>query len=116
MFFKGHLTEIFWYSVINDLTCFFWVALMKLNESISSPILDHRKLSIWIYCSTYFGVQNLRGKKEVLAFLSAVLNHKPTIKPQKVNEVQTCLSDSKVGKNVNCCYLKMSLARLFNYV
>lgn len=98
MFFKGHLTEIFWYSLINDLTLFFQVTLMKLNENLSSPIPDHTKLPIWIYCSTYFGMQNLHGKKEVLAFLSALLNHKATIKLQKVNEVQTCLSDSKVGK------------------
>lgn len=98
MFLKGHLTEIFWYSFINDLTHFFWITLMKLNENIFSPIPDHAKLSIWIYCSTYFGMQNLHGEKEVFAFLSALLNHKTTIKLQKVNEVQTCLSDSKVGK------------------
>lgn len=71
---------------------------MKLNENISSSIPGHTKLSIWIYYVTYFGMQNLHGKKEVLAFLSALLNHETTIKLQKVNEVQTCLSGSKVGK------------------
>ena len=42
VFFKGHLTEIFWYSVINDVTRFFWVTLMKLNENIFSLIPDHK--------------------------------------------------------------------------
>lgn len=46
-------------------------------------------------------MQNLHEKKEVLAFLSALLNHKTTIKLQKVNEVQTCLSDYKVGKKMS---------------
>lgn len=118
IFFKGDLTEIFWCSVVNDLTCLFLVTLMKLNENISSPIayVSHTKLSIGIYYVAYFDIKSLHGKKEVLAFLSALLNHKTTIKLQKVNEVQTCLSGSKVGKNVNCCYLKMSLAHPFNYV
>lgn len=98
MFFKGDLTEMFLCFVINDLTCFFWVTLMKLNDNISPSIPGHTKLSIWIYYSTYFGMQNLHGKKEFCAFLSALLDHKPTIKLKKVNEVQICLSDSKVGK------------------
>lgn len=71
---------------------------MKLNENISSPIPSHTKLSIGIYYITYFGMQNLHGKREVLAFLSALLNHKTTIKLKKVNEVQISLSGSKVGK------------------
>lgn len=71
---------------------------MKLNENISSPITGHTKLFVGIYYITYFGMQNLHGKEEVLVFLSALLNHKATIKLQKVNEVQICLSGSKVGK------------------
>lgn len=100
IFFKGDLTEIFWCSVVNDLICFFLITLMKLNESISSPMpyISHTKLSIGIYYVAYFGMQNLHRKKQILAFLSALLNHKTTIKLQKVNEVQTCLSGSKVGK------------------
>lgn len=88
----------------------FWGSfLMKLNEGITSPMPDHTKMSAWIYCSIYLAVQNWCGKKEDCAFLSALLNPQTTIKLQEVNEVQTCLSASKAGKNVSCCYLKMLL-------
>lgn len=69
---------------------------MKLNENISLLYLTTQSYLDIVFSS--YWLQNSHRKKEVPAFLSALLNHVTTIKLQKVNEVQTCLSDSKVGK------------------
>lgn len=71
---------------------------MKLNENLSSPIPGHTKIFGFIV-QLILPHRTYVGRRRFLHFLSSLLNHKTTKKKlQKVNEVHTCLSDSKVGK------------------